>query len=251
MKNSPYFDTFSVSISRWVQTLSEISESVELVESMTKQWLYLESIFSGSDEIRRQLPSETVQFNAVNKNWRMTMSKWAELKMAKTLCLIPGQFEKLLTMQRSLELIERSLSDYLETKRMAFPRFYFLSDDELLSILGNAKQPDRVQRHFRSLFGGIDCLILRGPTNAVADWQALGYRDRLNEQILFVDPVPIRGAVESWLRCIEHAMKSSLRTQLAATLLPIKSQAAPKKKREHWIRCSVGQLLVLSAQARF
>ena len=193
MKNSPFFDTFSVDITSWVGTLSDISDSIELVEEMTKQWIYLESIFSGSDEIRRQLPSETVQFNVVNKNWKIMMTKWSELKIAKTLCLIAGQYEKLLKMQKSLEKIQRSLSDYLETKRMAFPRFYFLSDDDLLSILGNAKSPTKIQRHFKTLFAGIDCLVLKKPSNAVSEWQALGFQDRLNEQILFAQPVLIKG----------------------------------------------------------
>lgn len=48
------------------------------------------------------------------------------------------------TMNTTLEAIQRSLDMYLETKRQFFPRFYFLSNDDLLEILGQSKNPDAV-----------------------------------------------------------------------------------------------------------
>ena len=57
----------------------------------------------------------------------------------------PGALELLQSANCSLEKIQKCLEDYLETKRLVFPRFYFLSNDELLDILAQSKNPDAVQ----------------------------------------------------------------------------------------------------------
>lgn len=61
------------------------------------------------------------------------------------------RLDQLRTLSEQLEVCQKSLSEYLDTKRCAFPRFYFISDDELLAMLGTA-DPTSVQEHMLKLF---------------------------------------------------------------------------------------------------
>ena len=62
--------------------------------------------------------------------------------------------ETLNGMNETLEGIQRSLDMYLETKRQFFPRFYFLSNDDLLEILGQSKNPEAVSEGPLYMGGG-------------------------------------------------------------------------------------------------
>jgi len=57
-----------------------------------------------------------------------------------------GLSQNLEVLQKELTLCEKALAEYLETKRLAFPRFYFVSSADLLDVLSNGNQPKTVAR---------------------------------------------------------------------------------------------------------
>ena len=72
--------------------------------------------------------------------------------------------------KKDLEILEgifKELEDYLETKRMAFPRFYFLSNNELLEALAQTKTVETVQQQVAKSFEGIARLNMTDDTKNI------------------------------------------------------------------------------------
>ena len=104
------------------------------------------------------------------------------------------------------------LQAYLEAKRMLFPRFYFISNDDLLEILGQSKNPEAVQPHFKKMFEGIKKLSF---DKNGSRWEGITMLAPDPERVDFKDPVPIVGAVEAWLNSVEEAMRVSIHSQVS------------------------------------
>lgn len=67
----------------------------------------------------------------------------------------PKLLERLEDLQKQLNICEKALSHYLETKRLAYPRFYFVSPADLLDILSNGNNPELVCRHLSKLYDSV------------------------------------------------------------------------------------------------
>lgn len=57
-------------------------------------------------------------------------------------------------------MCEKALADYLETKRMEFPRFFFISSADLLDILSKGNRPKEVLTEKRGLFFHLHYVLL-------------------------------------------------------------------------------------------
>jgi dynein heavy chain len=121
--------------------------------------MYLEPIF-GSEDIKKQLPSESKKFQSIDRNLRRMVDGVLKKPAAIDACTRGGQrtLDMLRDGNKVLDGVQKVLSDYLQTKRAGFGRFDFLSNDELLEILSQTKE---VRIFFSLLHIILSCITLR------------------------------------------------------------------------------------------
>ena len=166
----------------WKKNLVLLSKVLDNWIFLQKQWMYLENIFSAGD-IRRQLAPEASKFDFVDKQFKQLMQRVHKSpNVIKTLKLINNLNENLIVYNETLDEIQKQLEKYLETKRSAFPRFYFLSNDELLEILSKSTNDiEIIQQNLRTIFDNIMRLEIKEGVDIIAMISAEGEKIPLNK----------------------------------------------------------------------
>jgi len=255
MKQSPFFRVFEEEAAAWEAKLLRIRVVLDVWIDVQRRWVYLGGILLGSADIKQQLPNEHSRFMSMDNEFVALMRKVAKTpRVLEVLNSIPNLEHILTRLADLLEKIQRALGEYLERQRQGFSRFYFVGDEDLLEVIGNSKDPIKIQRHMSKMFAGISSLMFEGLMDIAKgeNGQATEMISREGEMVKFSEPVQLGKdiKVNEWLCRIEAQMQKTLSDLLKIALErnPLSQDSASEMDFAAWLDDFPSQVLILASQ---
>uniref|UniRef100_A0A915PL62 Cytoplasmic dynein 2 heavy chain 1 n=1 Tax=Setaria digitata TaxID=48799 RepID=A0A915PL62_9BILA len=231
LKNSSYYAQFTDKTSMWEARLADTEQYVQWMNEIQRKWIYLEPIFG-----RGSLPSEASRFNRVDAEFRAVLNdvvRDPRVVSVSTRASLKRTLEQIID---QLNRCQKALNQFLEEKRNAFPRFYFLGDDDLLELLGQLMNTTVIQTHLKKLFQGINKVIFGDDGETII---AMVSSD--GEIVQLSKAVRIVPQAEKWLQELSNEMKNTIRKLIVSCVAEVSPD--PGKYPS--------QVLCLSEQIRF
>ncbi|KAE8291050.1 Dynein heavy chain 11, axonemal Axonemal beta dynein heavy chain 11 Ciliary dynein heavy chain 11 [Larimichthys crocea] len=232
---SKYVEYFQAEVSGWQRKLMVADLVISSWMSVQRTWAHLNSIFTNSHDIRCQLAKDAERFQGIHTDFQSLMTEVVQNSNVVEVTNQPGFLENLETLQQRLSVCEKALAEYLETKRLTFPRFYFVSASDLLEIVSKGTQPKQVTRHLLKLFDNIADLRFKDSDRQRKEEEdgeavALGMYSREGEYVPFSEPCVFEGQAECWLSSLENTMRCTVRKEIQEAVA-----AYEDKPRDQWL----------------
>ena len=251
MIRNKYKAFYEDQISKWKVELSEINEVWVALSEAQKTWTFLESLFIGSDEIKKELPNETEEFVKIDQEVKEILKNGNATKNILKFSNMKFEDRSLLNWLKDilgrLSKCEKALNAFMETKRVDFPRFYFMSSVDLLDVLSKGNNPFSINKHISKIVIAMDKLELKGQEGSSDRPFAVGMHTRTGiEYIPFHAECKLMGKVENYLALILKFMQESLKGIVKTSIVDIQ-----RMEQIPWIEKTPSQVCLLTDLMKF
>ena len=212
--NSVFLDQ----VTKWQNKLGLVDSTLNSLVELQTKWGNLHTIFSSPSAIHEQLAEEAARFAQTETEWTALMAETAQDPHVLTMSTQPGQLQRIEGMIYALDQCEMALTDHLEQKRRACPRFFFVSAADMLDILSKGERPTQITRHLKSCFDAVAMIEFKPEEGeGVEPRIALGMHSPEGEYVDFHAEFECRGDVETWFGgLVRHTHKSVEKIIVAA-----------------------------------
>lgn len=234
---SPYIAPVKKRATERLSFLRHCHDTLDAWVECQRGWLYLQPIFTGTS-IQQKLYQEARNWNTVDKMWSSILGLTHQHPDFVGVMHRDHLFEDLTMANSLLESITQGLNAYLESKRLGFPRFFFLSNDELISILSHTRDFNHINKSINKLFEYIAKMSFEEESIIT------GMNDEGLETVKFLTAVDGKTEeIEEWLNGFEEEMKTTLKESIRDCI-----PASQKKRREIWINEFPAQIILITNQ---
>lgn len=240
MFSSRYLATFEDTVNHWNKSLASIAEVVLLCGEVQRTWSFLENLFIHSEEVKKELPKQSESFIKIDQDVKKILQDGYDKQIALNFCTQDWVFKELEEVQKQLTVCEKALFDFMNTKRTAFPRFYFVSQNDLLDILSNGNNPSKVMIHMPKIFQAIDTLELKDQGAGQRPIAEGMHASVGKEYVKFSKGLELMRKVENYLQDVIDMMRRSLKDIAADSRVRF-----AEKKKADWLGDDPAQVTLL------
>lgn len=269
LSTSVYVDPHKDVVVQWDDAMTNVRSILESWLEVQGKWSHLGPLF-GPHGLSGQLTVESKRFTEITRQWKSTVDQARDHGKLSELLRHTDLPSRLEDLSKALEAVVKGVMEFLDEKRSIFPRFYFLSNNEMVDVLVRSHQPVTVEPFLIRCFPGIKKiklapLLTNNPSGSSPqpstlsdlshegqvregrqiqtlvspELELLPLRNRVD---LFVPDTDIPLDVEVWMTELEKGMKVSMKASLLGCL-----DAYYSRPPDQWMLSWPAQSLLLSS----
>lgn len=200
-KGAAGFERFAARAGRCESALFELEERIKVLGAVQRKWVYLEPVYNSGTVATPA--NDNGKWSRADKEFRYLIGEVSRDPRVPSLRRLP--MPAIVSLKDLLDRCQRSLDEFLEEKRAAYPRLYFLSDEDLLELISGSSLG--LKNHLPKLFQGVGSVEIKdGTISAIVSPE--------DEILILTRGIDLADSLPAWLSNLEEEIRVTLAKKL-------------------------------------